>query len=414
MEWICAAAAAVFFVLLGYGLLGLAFPNRSPVPPLPSPDACRDPAGERRVLCAALLFGAAALLAVALCAAARFPQAGFSALDWYFDSCALDARHYRDLALWGYGTEEAFFEQSLMIAFCPLFPWLMRPFTALGLPFYPTAMAVNLLLFAAGEVLLFRVVRRRWDGLTAVYSALLAALMPGSFFFVLPMSEALFFFLCAAFLDALETRRFFLAGAMGALAALTRTPGALLSLLAAAALFAHWRRGERVRLRWLAPVAGPAVGVAGYLALNFAIYGHPLQFLIFQRQHWHNGPGLFWQTLRYLWEYACSWWQGSRPMAIWYGIWQIGLILLQLALLAAAARRLPAPWLLHALAYFAMVNGANWLLSAPRYGLCLPALAPALTLTVGQRRGARIAAALLLAVGWAVFFAVFLSGGPVC
>ena len=414
MVWICAAAAAAFFALACYAAFSLLFPGKSAAPqPLPAP-AGRDAAGERWVFCAALGFGAVVLAAVALSSLSRFPQAGPAALDWYFDSCALDARHYRDLALWGYGTEEAFFEQSLMIAFCPLFPWLMRPLVALGLPFYPAAMAVNLLLFSAGEALLFRVVRRRWDCRTAAYSALFLALMPGSFFFVLPMSEALFFFLCIAFLDALESRHLLLAGAAGALAALTRTPGALLSLLAAAALFGHWRQGARLRLCWLAPVAGPAVGVAGYLALNFALYGHPLQFLIVQREHWHNGPGMFWQTLRYLWEYTCSWWLGSRPMAIWYGIWQIGLILLQLVVLAAAARRLPAPWLLHALAYFAMVNGANWLLSAPRYSICMPALAPALALAAGGRRGIRIAAAVLLAAGWGIFFAVFLSGGPVC
>ena len=37
-----------------------------------------------------------------------------------------DARHYLDLARYGYGAGEAFPEQYLMIVFFPLFPWLLR------------------------------------------------------------------------------------------------------------------------------------------------------------------------------------------------------------------------------------------------------------------------------------------------
>lgn len=361
-----------------------------------------------------MLFGLLVLAAVLFSLLLRFPELGPGALDRYFDGSVLDARHYRDLARWGYGVQETFPEQALMIVYFPLFPLLMRPFVSMGLPFYPTAMLVNLLLFSGGARLLFRVVFRRWGRRIAAYSVLFLVLTPGSFFFVLPMSEALFLFLCLVFLDALESRRFGLAGAAGALAALTRTPGPLLSLLALAALFGIWRQGERPRLRWILPVAGPAAGTAGYLSLNFAIYGHPFQFLLFQRQHWQNGPGLFWQTLDYLWRYTGLWWQSNRAMALWYGIWQIGVVLLQLILLAAAAKRLPAPWLLYALAYFGVVNGAAWLLSASRYSICLIILPAALALAAEKHLWALRTAFLLLLAGWLAFFAVFLSGGPVC
>lgn len=61
-----------------------------------------------------------------------------------------DARHYIDLAQYGYGAEEDFPEQYLMIVFFPLFPWLLRLLNPLGwLDYRVLALVVQLPLFCA-------------------------------------------------------------------------------------------------------------------------------------------------------------------------------------------------------------------------------------------------------------------------
>ena len=381
---------------------------------LPGADfACfsRDRRGERAVFLAALLLGALMAGAVVLRAMALFPGAGpLEALGRFFGGGLLDARHYRSLALWGYGRGEDFFDQQLMIVFFPLFPWLMRLICLTGLPFYPAAMVMNLLLFAAGAALTFRIAARRWGRHSGLFAAAFAALAPGAFFFVLPMTEALFFFLCALFFDAVETRRWPVAALAGLGAGLTRLPGAALTALGAAVFFCALRRGRR---EWgaLAATLAPLAGTAGYLALNAAVFGNPLQFLLYQRQHWHNRPGLFWQTAGSMWRMFLSWQKSDPPLSVYVGLWTALALVAALVLLAAAARRLPPGWALAALAYFAAVSASNWMPSGVRYLLCLPALGPALALAA--KRWRRPLLLCLTALAGTAYFAAFLSGAPI-
>ena len=395
--------AALFLLALALALGRLS----GRLPAAPAPLQPPDRRAERAVFLAALVLGGGMAAAVVLRAVLLFPGAG--AFETYFEGGLLDARHYRDLARWGYGRGEDFFEQQLMIVFFPLFPWLMRAVCAVGLPFYPAAMAVNLFLFAAGAALTFRITARRWGARCGLFAAAFAGLMPGSFFFVLPLTEALFFFLSAAFFDAVERRRWTLAALAGIALGLTRLPGVTLAALPAAVFLGglcrrQWRWGS------LAAAAGPAVGVAGYLVLNAAVTGDPLAFLEIQRTHWHNRPGSFWRTAGAMWRQFCSWWESERALAVFVGLWSALALIGVLALLAAAARRLPAGWTAAALACFAAVSASSWTPSAGRYLLCLPALGPALALAAtGWRRRLLLA---LTALAGMVYFAAFLTGAP--
>ena len=159
-------------------------------------------------------------------------------------------------------------------------------------------------------------------------------------------------------------------------------------------------------------IAAPAVGFGVYLLLNWGICGNPWQFLIFQQDHWYQGGGYFGNTLYILLQYTGITWGENRDMAVYLFLWQFLAVLFQLLLLAAAARKLPCVWLLHGLLYFAVVNGAVWLLSAPRYALGMPVLAPAFALLV-QRPWQRVGLILLLLPLWVLYFSVFLRHGPV-
>ena len=373
----------------------------------------RDQKGEKQVVFLYLSFGLLCGIVMAIAAHWQFPDQSLpQALDSFF-RYNIDAGHYADLARWGYGSGEAGFpEQYLMIVFFPLFPMLMMPLVHMGLPFSLTAMGVNLLFLAGAGGELYRLMYRRFGRPCAWGSCLCLLLLPGSFLLVVPMTEAMFLFLSLAYLDSAERKKGGWCGLWGVLAGLCRLPGILLAVIPLCQAVRLWRQRERLPKGMIPAIAAPAVGFVVYLLLNWGIYGNPWQFLIFQRDHWYQGGGYFGNTLYTLLQYTGITWGENRDMAVYLFLWQFLAVLFQLLLLAAAARKLPCVWLLHGLLYFAVVNGAVWLLSAPRYALGMPVLAPAFALLV-QRPWQRVGLILLLLPLWVLYFSVFLRHGPV-
>ncbi len=375
-------------------------------PPAPLPAGALPPAAaQRRVAGYTALWCAAVLALLAGWAALRAPGVPLlTACETLYGS-GIDAPHYLNLARYGYGAGEVFPEQYLMIVFFPLWPWLLRPFALLGCDLWLAGTALNVGFTVGGAVLLYRVTARLWGQRFAGWAVAFQLLLPGSFFFVLPMTEALFFFLSMAFLAALQGRRWAAAGVLGLLAALCRANGVLLAGCAAAGLILLWRAGQRPRPVWALPCVLPFAGFGAYLALNKAIYGSAWQFTVYQREHWTHTLGWVGDTARTLWG-MFGYMEGAQK--VFLAAWGLGVVLAELAVLCGAAPRLPVPWLLLGLAGYALANGQTWLISAPRYALGIPVLAPALALLFARRRP-RLAAAAVLAGAWAVYFFAFLQ-----
>ena len=326
-----------------------------------------------------------------------------------------DARHYLDLAQYGYGSGEAFHEQYLMIVFFPLFPWLLRLLNLFGwFDYRVLALAVQLPLFCAAGTGLFTLVCRQYDRRTAWLALVLLLVSPASVFFFAPMTESLFLALTVWYVWCLQTGRWGRAALLGVLAGLARAPGGLLTGLALLYLL------RRARLRRCGPPAaalpamlGPAAGMGLYFALNQAVYGRWDQYSVYQWEHWGQKLGLFTDTIRYHLQYMARWWQSDRAMAVWVCLAAVLCIVLAFGLLAAAARTLPPHWLGYGLAYLLLTMGATWLLSAPRYAVALFCLPVALAALLRRRRGltAAVVAALLLAN--AAYTAAWLTGAPI-
>ena len=326
-----------------------------------------------------------------------------------------DARHYLDLAQYGYGSGEAFPEQYLMIVFFPLFPWLLRLLNLFGwFDYRVLALVVQLPLFCAAGTGLFALAARQYDRRTAWLALVLLLVSPASVFFFAPMTESLFLALTVWYVWCLQTGRWGRAALLGVLAGLARAPGGLLTGLALLYLL------RRARLRRCAPPAaalpamlGPAAGLGLYFALNQAVYGRWDQYSVYQWEHWGQKLGLFTDTIRYHLQYMARWWQSDRAMAVWVCLAAVLCIVLAFGLLAAAARTLPPHWLGYGLAYLLLTMGATWLLSAPRYAVALFCLPVALAALLRGRRGltAAVVAALLLAN--AAYTAAWLTGAPV-
>lgn len=400
-----AAASGLLFLLAAAAGLWRLFAG--PVRPLTAdgPDA-----GGQRVAAIGALAWCGVLLA-ALCVAAHSYAPDQPPLQAVRDTLcgSLDARHYLDLARWGYGSAETGFpEQYLMIVFFPLWPWLLRPFALLGMDLWLVGTLLAVALTTAGTVLLYRCAWRMTGGRRAAgFACAVQLLMPGSFFFVLPQTEALFFCLNFAFLDAMQRDRTAQAGIFGLLAALCRANGVLLAGYAVLWCILALRRGRPFRAGWLLPMAGPAVGIGVYLGINWAVYGNAFQFSVYQQEHWHHGFCLFPQAVSIMSGYI-----GTDSTGVFLGLWTVALILLEVFLLFLVSRRLSPDWLLLGLAGVAMMNGQTWLISAQRYALGMPALAPAAAARV-QRKGLRIGCLALLAVLWCVYFAAFVMHAPI-
>ena len=281
---------------------------------------------------AGLLFVCVLQLVFCHAAQANNPGVGLAqAMEWQFYGNT-DARHYIDLAQYGYGTGGAFAEQKLMIVFFPLFPALLRVVHLLVGGSYPLlGLAVQGALFAGAAVSLYTLVSRRWGERQAVLTLALLMASPAAVFFAVPMTESLFL---------LVTVRYVLA----------------------------WDRG---------------LGL--YFGLNQAVYGRWNQYSVYQWEHWGQKLGLFTDTVRYHLDYMASWWEDNRKAAVGICLAAILCILLALGLLAASVRRLPAAWLGFGLAYLAVTMGATWLLSAPRYAVGLFCLPVALALLLQDR-----------------------------
>lgn len=402
---LAAAAAVGFLYALGQGVLRLF--GKAPA---------REPAARGKVPAQRLVFGAAllwcAVMLTALCIAAWLQQPELSPLEAVRSALCggLDARHYLDLAQWGYGaTEEGFAEQYLMIVFFPLWGWLLRPFALLGADLWLVGTVLAVLLTAAGTVLLYRCVfRLTGNRRTAGFACAVQLAMPGSFFFVLPQTEALFYFLNFAFLDAMQRRRLGLAGVFGLLAALCRANGILLAGYAVAWAVLALRRKEKLRPAWLLPVIGPAVGIFVYLLLNWKVYGNAFQFTIYQQEHWHHSFCLFPQAIVNMCRYA----DFESSLGIYIGLWTVAVILLEILVYVLAAKKLRPDWLLLGLAGVLMMNGQTWLISAQRYALGMPAL-PCAVAALSEKRWVRIVLLAALAVFWAIYFAAFIGHAPI-
>lgn len=373
------------------------------------------PTRPKQAAAVAAAFGFAAVveLTFVFIALREYPADGLGqTVQNFFGRYAIDAGHYMNIARYGYSAADtAFSGQELMIVFFPLYPLLLRLVNPVGvLPWHLTGMLVQLVIFPVGAGLFYRLAHRLLGPGRAGWALAFLLAMPGSFFFMTPMSDSLFFLLTSAFLLALLEERPGTAGVAGILAGLCRAPGALLAGAAGTFYLGKLlRREERFHPRWILAAGGPAAGLGLYLLLNRLVYGDWLRFTCYQAENWDQKLGFFWDTVRYHGRMFLAWLPDSPRMAYWLCLWAVGTLVFSLLILAAG-RRLPAWMRLYGLAYYAMTNGASWLLSAPRYSLNNPALPLSLACLPRWARRAVLAVLLVL---WAALFAGFVHRKPI-
>jgi Mannosyltransferase (PIG-V) len=322
---------------------------------------------------------------------------------------------------YGGGAREAFF---------PLYPLLVRIAGApLGSALIGGALASTVLLGVA-LVLLHRLVGLDHGRAVARNAVLVTALFPMSFFFSAVYSESLFLALSIGAVYAARRERWAWAGALGLLAATTRSAGVL--LLVPLAMIYLWDTG-RPSLRTMRPLRPDALwlalvplGLLAYCGL-LAIGGHdPLAPFQAQEVWFRSFAGPFGGV----WDGVVAGVQGARQLLsgardpvyftaaggdpfvvarhnvellVWLG--------LTLAAVAGVLRRLPAAYGAYVVAALALPLsypvGPQPLMSLPRFVAVLFPLAIWLALWMTGRPGRERLVLGAFAVGLAVYSAIF-------
>lgn len=293
-----------------------------------------------------------------------------------------DAPHYLDLAVLGYRavdpgvqTIEGYSrpfpgDLPLYIVFFPLFPWLVGAVnTLLREPLF-SAFIVSTVASLFVAPLLYRLVRADEGRRVALLSAWFVLIFPTAYFLHIGYTESLFLALVLGSFLAARTDRWWLAGLLGSLAALTRVNGLVLIPALAADAWLAWDNDpeHRLRLEWLA-IGLVAVGFAGYLALNQVVYGDAFAFLQIQREHWFKELAPPWQGIGGVIEYITG--NHDAIEKLKYGWFELAFIALGLAGTVVAALRFRPSWFVWMAGNWLLFTSTSFVLSVPRYSLTL-------------------------------------------
>jgi hypothetical protein len=292
-----------------------------------------------------------------------------------------DAPHYTDIAVFGYvaddpgnlsspGYQQVFpGDLDLYIVFFPLFPWLIAAVNAVVREPIVSAFVVATLASLFVAPLLYRLVREDLGHDVGLWSAALLLVFPTAYFLHIGYTESLFLALAFGSLWLARTDRWWLAGVLGALAALTRVNGLILAPALLLEAWLQWRADPQRQLRvgWLA-IAGVGIGFGVYLALNQVVYGDALAFSEIQRVHWFKQPTWPWVGL----EGVVGWFRNENPDAvIMYGGMELLFIILGLVATVATAIWLRPTWAVWMAGNWILAVSTGFVLSVPRYSLPL-------------------------------------------
>lgn len=314
-----------------------------------------------------------------------------------------DANAYISIAETGYYAAD---EGWIRLVFFPLYPsalWVLNFLTGDG---RISGLLVSWVCLAAACVYLYKLVLIGGDTKAARRAVKYLLLFPVGVFLGAPFTESMFLMLSLMCLYYARTGRFAAACAVGGLAALTRSAGVLLAFpVLFEMLFYHglvparWRQGTKARLcamgRDAIKLLMIPAGTIAYLLINHYISGNALEFLVYQREHWHQSFGSYANSLEVSFYRAFIHEDLIRTKLILWGT-QFVVMLAAGLTLPVFCRKMRASYGVYALVYVFVVFAPAFLMSGFRYYMGLAVLYPALAMLT-RRRWADVALTTLFA-----------------
>ena len=333
-----------------------------------------------------------------------------------------DAPHYTDLIVYGYQTDDLGNltnsygylqvypgELELYIVFYPLFPWLGGLVNAaIHAPVLSAFIVAGVASLVLGP-LFYRLVKQDESPDVALRATWFLLIFPTAYFLHIGYTEALFMALVIGSFLAARTERWWLAGIVGGLAALTRINGLVLLLALPVEAATQWYMtppGER-RLRWeWLGIGLVGVGFGVYLLLNLRLYGTPFQFLIVQHDHWFKSLASPVDAI----AGAIRWFGSENPDdRLMYGFMELLFVGIGLVGTGVAAFRFRPSWFAWMLGNLVLFVSTSFLLSTPRYALTLFPLFVALALPT-RRIWALVPVSVVSLAGFIYFASRFATG----
>jgi Gpi18-like mannosyltransferase len=350
----------------------------------------------------------------------RGGQAAFPAVELWD---RWDAPHYTDIIVYGYravdpgnlvdphGYRQVYpGDLGLYIVFYPLFPWLGAVVNALIHQPVWSAFIVSGIASLFVAPLMYRLVRHDESPDVALRSAWFLLIFPTAYFLHIGYTEALFMALVLGSFLAARIDRWWLAGLLGGLAALTRINGLVLLLALPVEAATQWYMqppgARQFRWRWLA-IGLVGAGFAVYLALNLALYGTPFQFLHVQQEHWFKSLASPIDAI----AIALGWFKSSEPEnRLMFGFMELLFVAIGFVGTIVAAIRFRPSWFAWMAGNLVLFVSTSFLLSTPRYALTLFPLFVALALPT-RRTWLLLAVSTVSIVGFLYFASRFATGG---
>ncbi len=200
-----------------------------------------------------------------------------------------DAVHYLDIATHGYqGTDMAFF---------PLYPLLIRLVGGLAGNHLIGGLLISNASFFFGLLYLYKLLEREYDRAVARRAIFYVSIFPTAVYFTAVYTESLLLILSVAAFYYMRARAWWIAGALGFLAALTRVEGVLLLV----PFVMEWAAEDRpLRPKAFADLAAGLLiplGLGLYMAYLWVLRADPLYFSHVQI-HWNRHLAMPWVSLQ--------------------------------------------------------------------------------------------------------------------
>jgi hypothetical protein len=333
-----------------------------------------------------------------------------------------DAPHYLDLVVFGYrdGDSSGLIgphgyrsiypdDLALYIVFFPLFPWLATVVNVVVDDPLVSAFVVSTIASMFVAPLLYRLVRHDEDASVALRSAWFLLIFPTAYFLHIGYTEALFMALVLGSFLAARTERWWLAGLLGGLAAMTRVNGLILVPALAAEALTQWlttpATERRLRAAWLWIALVP-VGFAVYLGLNQVVYGDPFAFLVPQKEHWFKSLAWPWDGI----DGVLRWLGSTNPDNVLMQGW-MELLFIAVGLVGTvhAALRFRTSWFAWMAGNWLLFVSTSFVMSTPRYVLTLFPMYVSLAL-VSRQRAALVAISAVSLAAMIYFAGRFATG----
>jgi Gpi18-like mannosyltransferase len=285
-----------------------------------------------------------------------------------------DAVHYLDIATSGYhGTDMAFF---------PLLPLLIGILgRIMGNHLIAGLVISNVALFFA-LLFLYKLVEHEFDRTVARRAIFYISIFPTAVFFSAVYTESLFLMLTVASFYYMRERRWWLAGVIGMLAALTRVEGILLAVPFAIEWWSAYREDALAGAKNLFPIVFIPLGLVIFMTYLWALNGDPLYFTHVQ-SHWNRQFAAPWTSIGNSFHKIAT---SLGPQTVAQQILELVFTGLMIGVLAAGWRRLKASYVAYMGLSILMPLCTSSLMSMPRFALVLFPMFAILALWGGRPR----------------------------